>query len=340
MESIVKKIRVIIGITLIIALFGCNSLDTEPKKEKSNVIQTTKAIIINDGNGVEKTTEVEITTAGNEATIEENPVNQQSIRPETNFYRLFKARLVEDGVVRTLHPIEGNYFLTTNYKERNNAIAKLNYEYKEIVGSIYKTKEPNTVPLYRMFSGKNHFYTTNYNERMNAINQLKFKDEGIAGFVYVKKVSGTIPLYRLHRKGVGHLYTTKASERDLAVSKYGYKYEGIACYIKSITFYNPIFMKLYGKLKRKWSVLCTVYSATTISKGTIVPYQIRASVNAVDGQGYTMAFNSKTASNVRTVKTSVEEDEFPIAPQRKSIGIHEIWYKGGKGYLKIETTLH
>jgi microsomal dipeptidase-like Zn-dependent dipeptidase len=52
---------------------------------------------------------------------------------------------------RLYNPNNGDHFYTTSEVERNNAIANYNYQSEGVVGYLFATAQPNTVPLYRLY---------------------------------------------------------------------------------------------------------------------------------------------------------------------------------------------
>jgi hypothetical protein len=102
-------------------------------------------------------------------------------------------------------------------------------------GYIYTTRQPNTVPLYRLFSLGlgDHLYTTSLKEREGSIKRYGYTFEGIMGYILTTEGPGRVPLYRLHNPGQhDHYYTTSPDEREEA-SRHGWGDEGIVGYLLS-----------------------------------------------------------------------------------------------------------
>lgn len=100
-------------------------------------------------------------------------------------------------------------------------------------GYIYTTRQPNTVPFYRLYSIRlgNHFYTTSTQERDLAIKRQGYTLGGTMGYIHTSEGSGRVPLYRLHDAGRhDHYYTTSSQEREDA-SRSGWTDQGIVGYI-------------------------------------------------------------------------------------------------------------
>ena len=97
-----------------------------------------------------------------------------------------------------------------------------------IVGYVFPTPQPGTVPLYRWFDRRfgSHEYTTSPGgpDRPNLVS------EGIACYVFDRAVPGAVPLYAWHSRR-DHLYTT-AIDGD-GVFRNGYGPAGVAFYITS-----------------------------------------------------------------------------------------------------------
>ena len=114
-----------------------------------------------------------------------------------------------------------------------NAVSHLGYNAEGTTGYVFSEEQPDSVPLYRLYSagGTDHFYTTNAQEKDNAAANLGYTYEGIAGYIYPNTDCGGLPLYRSYNaQGVDHFYTMSATEWDNAVSG-GWAEEGIAGYM-------------------------------------------------------------------------------------------------------------
>lgn len=115
-----------------------------------------------------------------------------------------------------------------------NAVKNMGYESEGITGYIFIRQEPQTIPLYRLYSARrvDHLYTIDPAERDRVAAFGDYVDEGIAGYVYGAQVYGSEPLYRLYTPGAtNHFYTMSVSERDNARRNLGYTFEGVVGYI-------------------------------------------------------------------------------------------------------------
>jgi hypothetical protein len=108
------------------------------------------------------------------------------------------------------------------------------YRFESIIGKVFTDKQPNTVPLHRLYcpSEKNHFYTIRDNyDKLVTRSYNPYIYEGIVGYVYETEVDNSIPLYRLRSDAQkNHFYTTNSKEKDNATKK-GYRFERVECYI-------------------------------------------------------------------------------------------------------------
>jgi hypothetical protein len=93
-----------------------------------------------------------------------------------------------------------------------------------IIGYLFVTPEPGTVPLYRWrHKGRgDHFYTTSINEPDRRI----YESEGTVAYVRSQGISGAVPLYRWAGRKE-HFYTTAPDGE--AAPRAGCRFEGIAC---------------------------------------------------------------------------------------------------------------
>jgi hypothetical protein len=109
------------------------------------------------------------------------------------------------------------------------------YTEERPVGYIFPTRQPSTLPLYRLYNSAkvDHFYTTSEKERDAAVKRDGYKMEGTAGYIYPRSGCGGVPLYRMFICGDNwdHFYTTNVEEKDNAIAPGGYRDEGIVGYI-------------------------------------------------------------------------------------------------------------
>jgi hypothetical protein len=77
-----------------------------------------------------------------------------------------------------------DHFYTIDAKERDNAVANLEYKFEGILGYVYPDGSCGGVPLYRSFNGgvADHFYTESSIERDRAVG-LGFQYECIACYI-------------------------------------------------------------------------------------------------------------------------------------------------------------
>jgi hypothetical protein len=105
--------------------------------------------------------------------------------------------------------------------------------YERIVAGVYRSRVDGTVPLYRLFFGKNgdHLFTVDESERSAALEQGAV-EEAIAAYVFPSATDDTVPLYRLANRTAGdHFYTTDAAERAALLGSGAFVDEGIACHV-------------------------------------------------------------------------------------------------------------
>ena len=131
-----------------------------------------------------------------------------------SFYRYFNPRIVDHFY--TADPSEFRFGNLTGYR------------FEGIIGRIYRSSHPGTVPLFRYFNRSgDHFYTTNFQEL--GYGRAGYNYQGIKGYVFPGGGSGRLPLYRFFNSTLGnHFYTTNYNEGRSAP---GYRYEGVQCYI-------------------------------------------------------------------------------------------------------------
>lgn len=95
-----------------------------------------------------------------------------------------------------------------------------------------KPAEPQHVPLFRAFNGKDHFYTANKSEYDGL--PAKYQREGIACYVAGSPDETHQPLYRFYNSAKDdHIYTASEAERSSLASSKAWKSEGIACYVRT-----------------------------------------------------------------------------------------------------------
>jgi hypothetical protein len=108
-----------------------------------------------------------------------------------------------------------------------------------IVGYVFPTPQPGTVPLYRWFDRRvgSHLYTMS----PGGADRPRYHCDGIVCHVLDHALPGTIPLYGWHNRR-DHLYT--ASAEGEGASRMGFRPEGIAFYVyagpqqESVPFYR------------------------------------------------------------------------------------------------------
>jgi Repeat of unknown function (DUF5648) len=117
----------------------------------------------------------------------------------------------------------GVWYSGNRWSVYNQSIRPLPAGTKFMVLGISPATTPTTatVPLYRLYNGRDHFYTTSATEAGSS----GYGAEGVAGQVYPTRRAGTVPFYRLYNAGNGdHLYTTAVPEISTA-SASGYRLE-------------------------------------------------------------------------------------------------------------------
>ena len=124
------------------------------------------------------------------------------------FYRLYK-------------PSSGDHFYTASLDECQRAQRELGYYHEGNVGNLYLAPAAGTVPLFRLWNGRDHFYTVSQSEASGCGYTL----EAICGYVYPGPVPGSVPLMR-HYNNRDHFYTTNSGE-----TAKGYVFERITCYM-------------------------------------------------------------------------------------------------------------
>jgi len=132
-----------------------------------------------------------------------------------------------------------DHFYSTNKTEVEYLMTYYNYRLEgrngTSTGYVYISRQPDTVPLYRLFAlgVGNHMYTIFPHERDLLIRRHGYTSEGIIGYIHTSEGPGRLPLYRLYNRGRhDHFYTTSSQERD-GISRNGWFDEGIMGYIMS-----------------------------------------------------------------------------------------------------------
>jgi len=125
------------------------------------------------------------------------------------------------------------------------------YNYKGIIGYIYTSQIPGTVPLYMLYNSHagDHFYTISPNGA-NPIGDWQPKK--IIGYVYSESgQTDRLPLYRWYKskpnkpKKTDHFYTTTSNE---PTSGSGYSFERIECYVPKSNISGTVpFLRWYKK---------------------------------------------------------------------------------------------
>ena len=158
-----------------------------------------------------------------------------------------------------------DHLYTTDVAEVSRSIAQFGYHLDGIVGYVYSTSLPETVPLFRAFNPTtgDHFYTTDEAEYRRATTQHGYQAEGPAAHVYSPKQAeaeslaariygsnqvgraegtavhvysptqvGKVTLFRAYNPQTGdHFYTTDEAEYRRAITQEDYQAEGTAAYI-------------------------------------------------------------------------------------------------------------
>ncbi len=129
-----------------------------------------------------------------------------------------------------------SYFYTTKLSEINE-FEKNGYNDEGIIGQVYKTRIPGSVPLVSLYNPfeNNYFYTAHPKktwEPLTTRSYSRYSYKGVVGYVFKNTAKGHIPLYRL-KNGLqkNHFYTTYDSEYKKYRVLKDYEDEGIECYI-------------------------------------------------------------------------------------------------------------
>ena len=137
---------------------------------------------------------------------------------------------------------KGEHFYTTNIHEIGTATpgrqGNHGYVSEGVQCIIHTRQDPNTIPLYRYWNGRDHFYTTNSNEigvtTPGHVGNHNYRSEGITGYCYPSHQWFTVPLYR-YWNGNEHFYTTNLHEIGTNTpghtGNHNYRSEGIACHV-------------------------------------------------------------------------------------------------------------
>ncbi|KAJ6631299.1 hypothetical protein B0H10DRAFT_2206986 [Mycena sp. CBHHK59/15] len=152
-------------------------------------------------------------------------------RPETEHQPrslCTRTRLV--NLYRMTNAVE--HFYTTNVWERQWLAAWTGYaaDRNTARALVFKTQQPHTRALHRLYDGADHFYTADDAEKDEALEDGGFAYEGVAGFIYETPECGSVPLYRLYN-GQDHFYTADEDESRDAQENRGYGAQGIAGYV-------------------------------------------------------------------------------------------------------------
>lgn len=129
-----------------------------------------------------------------------------------------------------------NHFYTADASEKAT-FKKNGYKYEGVIGKVYTTQVPGSVPLVRLYnaSEKNHFYTAHPKsvwEPLTTRSYSRYVYEGVVGYVFKNAKPGHIPLYRLRSDSQkNHFYTTHEGEYNKVRKRRDYKDEGVECYI-------------------------------------------------------------------------------------------------------------
>ncbi|KAF8145558.1 hypothetical protein K438DRAFT_2028724 [Mycena galopus ATCC 62051] len=125
------------------------------------------------------------------------------------------------------------HFYTIIDKNVTVALQEGQYAFNGVVGLIFSTLEPSTLPFLCLSNPQtsSYFYTTSETERANAL-AAGYTDYTTMGYIYTIQVCGSVPLYRAHFIGANadYIYTTSIVERDNAIVQ-GFVDEGIAGYV-------------------------------------------------------------------------------------------------------------
>lgn len=128
-----------------------------------------------------------------------------------------------------------DHFYTTNSSEIQQLLDYYGFttEEKTSTGHIFLTEQPETVPLFRLYSlgAADHMYTTSKSVLDHVVKRLGYTVEGILGFVYTEDGPDRAPFFSLHNPDINdHYYTTSADQRDDA-AKNGWAIQGGVGYL-------------------------------------------------------------------------------------------------------------
>jgi len=137
----------------------------------------------------------------------------------------FTTPAVWRPVFRFWSPKFGRHFYTLSTAERDKLINSYSdvWTYEKVAYYAFgAATEPDTVPVYRFWSGalNSHFYTASEAERDKLVDNCAqtWAYEGIAFYVYSSSLGsmrhrGTYPVYRLWSSSLGtHFFTARATE--------------------------------------------------------------------------------------------------------------------------------
>ncbi|KAJ7207420.1 hypothetical protein GGX14DRAFT_366332, partial [Mycena pura] len=111
------------------------------------------------------------------------------------------------------------------------------YDLQGIVGFVFVTAEPSTVPFYRLHKTVGdqdiNFWTTSTSEANSAVQEGFDSDQADPLLhIYPTQICGAVPLYRVSNSGAqANFYTTSESQRQDFITNMGYQDLGIAGYI-------------------------------------------------------------------------------------------------------------
>jgi len=145
-------------------------------------------------------------------------------------------------VYRFWSPVHSRHFYTISEAEKRKLIVTYSHiwTYERIAYyTLGEVGEPNTVPVYRFWSGilNAHFYTISESEKTKLINNYPdvWTYEGPVFYAFPEgsQPPSASPVYRFWSGSLGcHFYTMSETERDKLINLYPHvwTYEGIAWY--------------------------------------------------------------------------------------------------------------
>jgi hypothetical protein len=125
------------------------------------------------------------------------------------------------------------HMVTTDPKEKDILQNSLKWNYAGIEGYIFKTQQPDTVPLLRYYNAKiKDHYCTSDEEFKKLAPKFGYHYEGLLGYIYKTQHPDTVPFYQFYSEvRQDHFITSDVDFFKYARQFGGYENKGIEGYI-------------------------------------------------------------------------------------------------------------